>query len=110
MPHDAWSALEVELIVNDYFEMLRKELRGEPYSKTAHREALSPLLNNRSKGSIEFKHQNISAILAKHDQLYLKGYQARYNFQQLLEQAVLNFLNKDRPTQLAFLSIANVQK
>ncbi|MEE4184203.1 MAG: hypothetical protein V2J12_00400 [Gammaproteobacteria bacterium] len=40
----AWSRLECELIVEDYLAMLAK-------------------LDNRSEGSIEYKHQNISAVL-----------------------------------------------
>lgn len=58
-----WSRDEVEAIVGDYFAMLRAELAGEVYSKTAHRRALAPLLSGRSDGSIEFKHANISAVL-----------------------------------------------
>jgi hypothetical protein len=58
-----WSDIEVELIVVDYLSMLQMELAGQPFSKTEHRRKLHPLLNNRSDGSIEFKHQNISAVL-----------------------------------------------
>ena len=56
----SWSNTEVQLIVTDYFSMLTAELKGEDYSKAAHRRALLPLLANRSDGSVEFKHQNIS--------------------------------------------------
>ena len=58
-----WSANEVALIVADYFLMLKAELSGEPYSKAQHNRELRPLLNGRSKSSVEFKHQNISAVL-----------------------------------------------
>ena len=58
-----WSEFEVEAVVADYFAMLLKQLRGEEYSKTAHRRALMKLLDDRSDGSVEFKHQNISAVL-----------------------------------------------
>jgi len=30
--------------------------------------------NNRSDGSIEYKHQNISAILLRASQIYIQGY------------------------------------
>jgi hypothetical protein len=43
--------------------MLRSELAGEDYSKTAHRRTLTPQLNGRSDGSIEFKHANIIAVM-----------------------------------------------
>lgn len=61
---DSWSNTEVELIVADYFNMLSAELAGEIYSKADHRKNILPLLNVRSEGSIEYKHQNISAVLA----------------------------------------------
>ncbi len=57
-----WSDIEVELIIEDYFQMLQKELTGQEYNKTEHRNRLIKLLNNRSDGSVEFKHQNISAF------------------------------------------------
>jgi len=74
-----WSLPEVELVVADYFAMLWKELAGLPIDKTAHRKALQPRLNGRSHGSIEFKHQNISAVLINFDQPYVNGYKPRQN-------------------------------
>jgi hypothetical protein len=68
-----WSHDEVDLIVADYFTMLRAELAGEPYSKSDHNRDLRPLLNNRSKSSVEYKHQNISAVLADMGQPYIGG-------------------------------------
>jgi hypothetical protein len=94
---DAWSNTEVELIVADYFNMLSSELKGEAYSKAEHRRALLPLLANRSEGSIEFKHQNISAILINLGQFYIKGYLPRNNYQKILEDKVLEYLIK-KPT------------
>lgn len=81
-----WPPAEVSLIVADYFAMLAQELRNEPFSKTEHRRSLSPRLNGRSDGSIEFKHQNISAVLINFDQPYVNGYKPRQNYQALLEQ------------------------
>ncbi|MCB9267229.1 MAG: DUF3883 domain-containing protein [Lewinellaceae bacterium] len=87
-----WSKQEVETIVADYFEMLKLELAGESYSKAARRRNLSSQLNNRSKGSIEFKHQNISAVLIKYGFPYILGYKPRSNYQGLLEDVILHFL------------------
>ncbi|WP_211103899.1 nucleotidyltransferase family protein [Skermanella pratensis] len=38
--------------------MLADDISGRPYSKAGRRRQLLPLLNGRSEGSIEFKHQN----------------------------------------------------
>lgn len=89
-----WTSKEVELIVADYFTMLGQELGNWPYSKAAHRTALIPLLNNRSEGSIEFKHQNISAALIQMGLPFIKGYKPRYNYQQLLVTAVIKYIGQ----------------
>lgn len=95
MNNSSWSLYEVELIVADYFSMLRTELWGRSYSKAEHRKALMPLLQNRSDGSVEFKHQNISAVLINFGQPYIKGYLPRFNYQKILEDAVLGYLAKN---------------
>jgi hypothetical protein len=90
-----WSENEVRVIVADYFEMLRAELHGHNYSKTEHRESISPQLPARSKGSIEFKHQNISAVLVELGLPYIDGYKPRGNYQGLLAGAVESYLEEN---------------
>lgn len=85
--NSSWSKTENEIIAADYFDMLGKELRGELYSKTEHRLALMDKIS-RSKGSIEFKHQNISAVLAVLGLPYIQGYKPRRNFQVSLSHTV----------------------
>jgi hypothetical protein len=78
-------------VVADYFAMLLDEHRGAVYSKTEHRRRLVPQLNGRSDGSIEFKHANISAVLAVDGRPYIDGYKPRGNYQRLLEEVVQQF-------------------
>jgi hypothetical protein len=96
MAGDDWSRDEVEATVGDYFAMLRNELAGLRVNKAEHNERLRRLLRNRSKGSVEFKHANVSAILTLHGYPYIEGYKPRFNFQALLEQAVLEYLEVHR--------------
>jgi hypothetical protein len=84
-----WHREEVEATVADYFEMLAAELRRLPYSKTEHRRRLRPLLRNRSDGSVEFKHQNISAALIRIGFPYISGYKPRWNYQRPLLDEVI---------------------
>ncbi len=63
MSNGPWTDQENDLIVADYFAMLADDISARRYSKAEHRRALLPLLNDRSEGSVEFKHQNISAVL-----------------------------------------------
>lgn len=89
-----WSRAEVEAIVDDYLSMLAAELAGTPYSKTAHRRALKPLLVDRSEQSIEFKHANISAVLLDAGFPYIRGYKPRSNYQALLAEVVAERLHR----------------
>ena len=63
MSNGSWTDEENDLIVADYFAMLADDIAGRPYNKAEHRRALMPLLQSGSEGLIEFKHQNISAVL-----------------------------------------------
>lgn len=85
---DHWSHEEVEATVSDYFEMLAEELRGEPFNKAEHNRNLQKLLNNRSKGAVEKKHQNISAVLIELGYPYIEGYKPLGNYQELLYRVV----------------------
>jgi hypothetical protein len=96
-----WSEFEVEAVVTDYFAMLLKELRDEEYGKTAHRHALMKLLADRSDGSVEFKHQNMSAVLIELGYPYIEGYKPRWNYQQLLADAVRARLSNNREIEPA---------
>jgi hypothetical protein len=87
-PGNGWDWIECELTVQSYFAMLEKELRSEPYNKAAFRRELRPKLNDRSESSIEFKHQNISAILVELGFPYIAGYRPAFNYQGQLKEVV----------------------
>jgi hypothetical protein len=85
---DSWSREEVEAAVTDYFDMLAKELRGEPFNKAEHNRALQQMLHNRPRGSVERKHQNISAVLIESGYPYIEGFKPLGNYQELLRSVV----------------------
>ena len=91
-----WSREEVEATVADYFAMFEAELAGTPFDKTEHRRQLLPMLDARSEGSIEFKHQNISAVLIALGFPYISGYKPRSNYQRLLYEVVSDRLSANR--------------
>lgn len=84
---EIWSREEVQLAVADYFAMLEKEIRGEPYSKAEHWKKLRPLLRNRN--SVDRKHQNISAVLIELGYPYVSGYKPLWNYQELIREVVV---------------------
>ncbi len=71
----------------DYFAMLEKERRGESFNKAGHNRALRERLS-RTKGSVEYKHQNISAVLIELGFPYVEGYKPAGNYQGLLGEVV----------------------
>ena len=85
--------MENDAIVADYFFMLTEELAGHAYNKAAHNRALQELIG-RSKGSIEFKHQNISAVLKGLGETWINGYKPAFNFQMSLVDVVARHLNQ----------------
>lgn len=98
-----WTDTEVELIVADYISMLKDELCGVAINKTTHRNSIIPLLNNRSHGSVEFKHQNISAVLSEMGYPFIKGYKPRFNFQRSkLTAAVDHYIRTDKTIEVLF--------
>jgi hypothetical protein len=98
-----WSESEVEVTVEDYFNMLRLELTGHKYNKTEHRRALMESLNNRSNASVELKHQNISAVLIEMGIPYIDGYKPRSNYQRsLLPAAVTEYLRNNSDIHALF--------
>ena len=89
-----WSREEVEAAVSAYREMLLQELQAIPFNKAeSNREVQT--LTGRNKGSVEFKHQNISAILNQLGLPYIEGYKPRGNFQALLERVVMDVIVTD---------------
>jgi len=89
-----WTEEEVGLIVADYFDMLRLDLAGQEFVKAERNRAIREHLNARSEGSVEFKHQNISAVLLDMELPYLNGYKPARNYQKrLLPQVVEAYLD-----------------
>ena len=91
MARDEWTDAQNDLIVADYFAMLEDELAGRRFVKARRNEALQLRLG-RSRGSIEFKHQNISAVLKGLGETWIHGYKPAFNFQTSLVDAVARWL------------------
>jgi hypothetical protein len=87
-----WSDHEIDLIVADYFDMLQLERLGRPYVKAERNRAMQEL-TGRSRGSIEFKHQNISAVLYKLGLDWISGYKPMANYQKALLGGIERYLD-----------------
>lgn len=103
---DAWSRDEVEVAVSDYLHMLTLELSGQVYNKSEHRRNLQAQLRGRSEGSIERKHQNISAVLIDLGCPYITGYKPLSNYQSILFDVVQDRLSEDQLFDRSAISAA----
>lgn len=103
-----WSEKEVAATVADYMRMLTLELSGQSYNKTAHRQALLQTLDGRSKSSVEFKHQNISATLRDLGSPWIAGYKPLANYQRSLAAFVERWIS-DHP-EFDQVSLAAVER
>ncbi len=91
MAGENWTDEENDTIIADYFAMLADDLAGKPYNKAQHNRDLQAAIG-RSRGSIEWKHQNISAILIGLGETWITGYKPAFNFQTPLVDAVARWL------------------
>ncbi|MDE8654632.1 DUF3883 domain-containing protein [Novosphingobium album (ex Liu et al. 2023)] len=88
-----WSDEQNDAIVADYFAMLGDDIAGRPYSKAEHNRLLQAVID-RPRGSIEYKHQNISAVLKGLGEDWVPGYKPAFNFQTSLVDAVVHWLQR----------------
>jgi hypothetical protein len=87
-----WTDDELDLIVSDYFSMLRAEAVGAIFNKAQHNRLLRGKID-RSEASIEFKHRNISAVLELLGLYPIRGYLPAQNFQKAIVGAVDRYLS-----------------
>ena len=75
-----WQDDELDAIVADYFDMLAADLAGRPYVKSRHSAALMEQIG-RTHRSVDFQHQNISAVLDELGMPWISGYIPKRNYQ-----------------------------
>lgn len=87
-----WDDAELDAIVADYFNMLSAELGGRAYVKSHHSKALMEQIG-RTHRSVEFKHQNISAVLDELGMPWIEGYKPKRNYQNAIFDAIDRYLS-----------------
>jgi 5-methylcytosine-specific restriction enzyme A len=78
MPNN-WTDSELKKAVKAYFKMLKYEQTSTPFTKVEISRELQKDLNNRSRSSIDYRWQNISAVLQDKKVEYLSGYKPLNN-------------------------------
>src|SRR5713101_1028440 len=106
-----WQNDELDAIVADYFAMLEADLSGRPYVKSRHSAALMARIG-RTHRSVEFKHQNISAVLDELGMPWIPGYKPKRNYQNAIFGAIDRYLTmhpsilEPRPTSPVMLPLS----
>ncbi len=75
------------MTVDVYFRMLTLELAGENYTKTEFRREVERDVD-RSSGAIEYKFNNVSAVLDELGAVWIPGYKPLRNVQDRLRTVV----------------------
>lgn len=88
-----WRDDELDEIIADYFVMLAADLAGQPYVKSRHSKALMEKIR-RTHRSVEFKHQNISAVLDELGLPWIPGYIPKRNYQNAIFDALDRYLTQ----------------
>jgi hypothetical protein len=89
-----WQDDELDAIVANYFAMLTLELSGQAYTKSKYSTALMDRIG-RSHRSVEFKHQNISAVLDVLGMPWIRGYRPKLNYQNAIFDAIERYLTRN---------------
>src|SRR5216683_382517 len=89
-----WTDGELDLIVADYFLMLNDEASDVSFNKALHNRLLRSKID-RSEGSIEFKHRNISAVLQRLGLPGIRGYLPAANYQKAIIAAIDRYLTQN---------------
>ena len=90
---ESWSLLEQQATVVAYLNMLKKEKRGEAYNKAAVNQRLRQRpLTKRTKSSVEYRMQNISAVLQEAGEVYSLGYKPARNVGQKVKEDIKGIL------------------
>ncbi|KZL03361.1 MULTISPECIES: DUF3883 domain-containing protein [unclassified Pseudovibrio] len=92
MGADDWTDEENDLLVAEYFEMLKLGLQGQSFNKAARQRELARSIP-RSVKAIGRKQQNVSAILEDRNQLWITGLSPAEHYQKSLKDAVQRHLD-----------------
>ncbi|WP_166358907.1 HNH endonuclease [Pseudomonas akapageensis] len=91
--NEKWTDAELAASVTIYLEMLELERSGQPLNKAQfNRQLRDGQLASRSPGSVEFRMQNISAVLAELCLEWIKGYPPRGNVGTQTKATIMGFL------------------
>ncbi|MFW0758389.1 HNH endonuclease [Pseudomonas sp. H11T01] len=89
-----WSDSEIQAAVDAYLSMLTREQNGQKVNKAHENRVLREgALSGRTKGSVEFRMQNISTVLVQMDRDRIEGYKPAKNVGANVGRSIREALN-----------------
>lgn len=96
-----WTREENEFTVAQYFQLLEEELAHQRPTKTAFNQRVRDA-TGRGRGAVEYKFQNVSAVLYELRAPWVEGYKPAFNYQADLAEVVRERL-EERPALLSLM-------
>ena len=87
---DDWTPFEIEATVAAYEEMVLMQVSGQAYSKADVVRSLMRLMPARSRGAVELKLQNVTAIRQELRLPLIDGYKRMAHYQRALRDVVVS--------------------
>jgi hypothetical protein len=91
---EPWNRAEIDVLVEAYMAMRRAEFLGQRPIKAHVVRDLRQLLPARSERSIDYKLQNVSAVLDENNEIWISGYKPAAHYQRELATATLEALGR----------------
>ena len=89
MGQENWTQTEIDAAVRQYLAMLELEERGQPFTKSeVNRLLRTAELERRSRGSVEYRMCNISAVMDKIGRPTIAGYKPMRNVGARVEKMI----------------------
>jgi 5-methylcytosine-specific restriction enzyme A len=93
-----WSEVEIQAAVDAYLSMLSREQNGQAINKAHENRVLREgALAGRTKGSVEFRMQNISTVLVELGRERIEGYKPAKNVGANVAKSIREALNAPGP-------------
>ena len=87
-PDSPWTDDELKITVDAYFKMLDLEKKNTPFVKAEINRQTQAKLPGRTHKSIEYRWQNISAVLNNHQLPFVKGFKPANNVGARVEERI----------------------
>jgi 5-methylcytosine-specific restriction protein A len=110
MADTIWTIDELRTTVIAYIEMLNLELEGTKYNKAKYNEKIRSAGVNRSRGSIEYRMRNISAVFESIGLPIIQGYLPAKNVGEKVSKEIIEIINESNIFNALFIPTINEEE